>query len=112
MGGDGYSVEADWETLFNEDYTSARFTLMNKLIAAKINTVATGVPTTDVGSTYTNAAKAISDELNGIFMNYLKESSMENPPEFIHYKVPHFTPLHREMLRIIKKSVRVGKIVF
>ena len=112
MGGDGYSVEGDWEALFKEDYTTERFTLMNKLIAAKINTYVTGNPTTDVASQFTNTAKMISDEMMGILMNYLKESSMENPTEFIHYKVPHFTPLHISFLNIMKKTVRVGKVVF
>ena len=112
MGGDGYSVQADWQIFFNEIFTAAQFALMNAAAAVKINTVTTGNPTTDVNSTFTNTAKAISDEMMEIFSTWLKESSMTDPPEFIHYKIPHFTPLHLMLIRIMKGTVRVGKIVF
>ena len=112
MGGEGYSVRADWGTLFNEDRSAAQFTLMNKLVAAKINTYVIGNPTTDVATAYTNTAKMISDELIMILSNYIKESSMADPPEFVHYKIPHFTPLHYSMMTIMKRTVRVGKVVF
>ena len=112
MGGEGYSSESEWETMWKEDYTSARFALMNKRIAYKINAYVNNNPTTDVSSTHTNTAKMISDELMAVYMNYIKESSMENPPEFIHYKLPHFTPFHMTLLNNIKKSIRVGKVVF
>ena len=112
MGGDGYSDEAKWETLFNEDYTSARFTEMNETAAVMINSYVTGNPSVDVASQFTNTAKRISDQLNAVYMNYLKESSMEDPPEFIHYKLPHFTPLHYTLMNIMKRTVRIGKVVF
>ncbi len=68
-------------------------------------------PTTNVGSDFTVLAKMVSDEMITIMWNYLKESSMENPPEFIHYKIPHFTPLHLELLNSIKElSEHVGDI--
>ncbi len=60
-------------------------------------------PTTNVGSDFTVLAKAISDDLITIMVNYLKESSMENPPEFIHYKLPHFVPAHIAMMNSIKE---------
>lgn len=113
MGGSGYSSESDWESMFKNDFTSARFTLMNELIAAKINTYVTGKPATDVSSTYTNTAKMISDEMIATLSVFLKEYSMENPTEFIHYKLPHFTPLHYEMMDIMKKQTHgVGRWVF
>jgi len=102
MAADGYSDEADWEELFNEDFTSARFTLMNKRIARKINMFIFGVPGTDVGADYTDIAEVISDEMIAVYMIFLKESGMENPPEFIHYKLPRFTPAHRTDLNTIK----------
>ena len=112
MGGDGYSDEDEWESIFKNDFTSARFTLMNKMIAAKINTYVNGNPSTDVSNIYTNTAKMISDEMMATLSVFLKEYSMENPPEFIHYKLPHFTPLHLQYLTMMKKTIRVGKIVF
>lgn len=112
MGGEGYSVQDDWQDLFNETFTASHFTLMNQLAAVKINTFIRGNPTTDVSSTYTNTAKMISDELLMIYTNYLKESSMENPPEFVHYKIPHFTPLHYSLMGIMKKVRRIGKVIF
>jgi hypothetical protein len=90
MGGDGYSDLDDFEVLFNVDYSTAQLTLWNKLIARKINKKVTGYSTTDV--TDTLAARVISDQLMMISINYLKESSSTEPPEFIHYKLPHFTP--------------------
>ena len=111
MGGEGYSVIADWKTLFNEERSAAQFALMNALVAVKINTYVTGNPSTDVASTHTNTAKMISDELIMILSNYIKESSMTDPPEFVHYKIPHFTPLHYTMMTIMKKTVRVGRII-
>ena len=50
--------------------------------------------------------------INDAIDYFNKQKYMENPPEFIHYKVPHFTPLHISFLNIMKKTVRVGKIVF
>ena len=112
MGGDGYSVKVDWQILWNEVFTAAQFALMNAAAAVKINTVVTGNPTTDVPSAFTASAKAISDEMMETFSVFLKESSMENPPEFIHYKLPHFTPLHLMMIKVMKKTANVGRVVF
>ena len=112
MGGSGYSDESEWETLFHDSFTSARFTTMNENVARKINMAVTGKPGTDVGSTYTYAAKAISDDMIATYAVFLKEYSMESPPEFIHYKLPHFTPMHLSMINMMKKQVRVGKVVF
>ena len=90
MGGAGYSDLDDFEVLFNVDYSTAQLTLWNKLIAKKINKKVTGYSTTDVIDT--DAAVSISDELMMIAINWLKESSADSPTEFIHYKLPHFTP--------------------
>lgn len=111
MGGEGYSVKADWQTLWNERFTEAQFDLMNEEVAAKINTVTTAFPETDVPSRFTNTAKAISDEMMMTFSIFLNESSMENPGEFIHYKLPHFTPLHNRLIKIINGVNSVGRIV-
>jgi len=108
MGGDGYSNESDFETFFNVDINSARFTLMNKKIARKINQYVNDDPSIDVSSTYTNTARDISDELLMTLWNFFKESSMENPPEFIHYKLPHFTPDHK--LELDKMKMLLGHI--
>ncbi len=68
-------------------------------------------PTTNVGSDFTVLAKAISDEMLSIMVNYLKESSMESPSEFIHYKLPHFVPSHIEMMNSIKElNEHVGDV--
>jgi hypothetical protein len=98
----GYSVQADWQTLYNVVMTAAQFTLINDLVAVEINTFIFGTPATDVSSTYTSITKMVSDQMIIIYKNFLKESSMENPPEFIHYKLPHFTPLMERMLNHIK----------
>ena len=102
MGGDGYSDEEDFELLFNEDINTTRFNLMNTHVARKINMFINLNPSTDVGSDYTNIAKQISDEMLMTLVIFFKESSMENPPEFVHFKLPHFTPDHIEMLNNIK----------
>ena len=112
MGGAGYSVRADWQILWNEKFSAAQFALMNEAAAIMINTVVTGNPTTDVANIHTATARKISDDMMEIFSTFLKESSMADPPEFIHYKIPHFTPLHLMLIRIMKKSVIVGKLVF
>jgi len=88
----GYSVQADWQVLYNIVMTAAQFTLINDLIAREINMYILGTPDTDVSATYTTICRAISDQMFMIYKSFLKESSMENPPEFIHYKLPHFTP--------------------
>ena len=112
MGGDGYSDQDDWQTLWNETFTAAQFNLMNAAAAIKINTSVTGNPTNDVANQFTKTAKVISDEMMMTFSIFLKESAMEDPPEFVHYKLPHYTPLHLMLINIMKKTVRVGKIVF
>lgn len=97
-----YSVKDDWQTLWNEVFTPAQFALMNEAAAIKINTFVMGKPGTDVPDDWTDTAKTVSDDMMEIFSTFLKESSAVDPPEFIHYKIPHFTPLHRELLNTIK----------
>lgn len=112
MGGTGYCDQDEWQSMFNNVFTAARFANMNKRIARKINTKVTGNPTTDVASQFTYTAQYISDEMMATFSVFLKEYSMQDPPEFIHYKLPHFTPDHLTDISIMKKTVRVGKVVY
>ena len=101
----GYSSQTDWQILYNVVFTTAQFTLINEWIAREINMFVMGLPDTDVSVTYTNTAKSISDQMIMIYKNFLKESSFENPAEFIHYKLPHFTPKMIEMMNTIKAQL-------
>jgi len=107
-----YSVKADWQKLWNEVFTEEQFDLMNAAAAVKINTVTMGKPGTDVPDDWTDTAKDISDDMMEIFSTFLKESSMTEPPEFIHYKIPHFTPLHMRMINEIKTNSNMIGIGF
>lgn len=113
MGGEGYSDQAEWTDLFNQVFTVSRFKTMNGNVAKKINTFSTGKPLENVDNVYTQTAKIISDDMITTYAIFLKELAMESPPEFIHYKLPHFTPDHLEMIAIMKSIKQsVGKVVF
>lgn len=90
MGGAGYSDIDEFKNVYNLPWASDRLILMNAMIAKKINKKATGFSTTDVIDT--EAAQYISDFMMMTFVTFLQQSSATNPPEFIHYKLPHFTP--------------------
>jgi len=112
MGGDGYSDQSEWEDLFRDQFTESRFTKMNKNIARKINMAVKGKPGVDVGSDWTDCAEQISDDMMATYHVFLKEYSMESPPEFIHYKLPHFTPGHLADINLMNKQLVEGRVVF
>ncbi len=114
MGGDGYSDQSEWQDIFNSVFTVSRFLGMNQRIAWKMNTKVVGKPNTDVGATWTNIMKAISDEMMATFSVFLKEYAMESPTEFVHYKLPHFTPDNLDLLKTVAtlNGGIPGRIIF
>lgn len=99
----GYGDRTTFQNLYNITVGTTAFSARDTEYYYMINNYLFGDPQTTTTDTEDLALiRTVAHQLHIMAFNFQKAMTMENPPEFITYKMPHLTEEMKAILDVVK----------